>query len=190
MKPYYPLFFFVLLLLPAGDALFIRRRRRSAPPGRVIERRSLPSLRLAILLGMAAAVPLMAVRACRIGWPPPVIAAAAVLAMLLGMALRWAAMARLGSRFSPHVEIGESHELVTDGIFRRVRHPAYAGILAIFLGVGMTYANWLSLAAVAAGAAAGVMNRVRIEEKALRGHFGAAYEEYCRRSRRFIPFVL
>ena len=190
MSRYYLVFLCVLLLAPVGDTLLIRRLRRGSRPGRVIERWSLPLLWLGLGAGMAAALWLKRFAAFRIGAQPPALAAVAVAFMLSGMALRWAAMRRLGNRFSPHVELGGGQALVTEGVFRLIRHPAYSGILLIFFGVGLTYASWLSLAAVAIAAAAGVANRVRIEEKALREEFGPAYEEYAGRSRRFIPFVL
>jgi len=36
----------------------------------------------------------------------------------------------------------------------------------------------------------GVVNPVRIEEAALRGHFGSACEDYARCTKRFLPFAL
>jgi protein-S-isoprenylcysteine O-methyltransferase Ste14 len=37
---------------------------------------------------------------------------------------------------------------------------------------------------------AGVSNRVRVVEAALREHFGAAYAGYARRTRRFLPDII
>jgi protein-S-isoprenylcysteine O-methyltransferase Ste14 len=184
------LYFCVLLLMPVVDTALIRRLRRGARPGHVVERRSLPLLWLCAGAGMAAAAGIRGIAAARIGLARPVIAGITVALMLLGLALRWAAMIKLGSGFSPHVEIGAGQPLITSGIFRSVRHPAYAGILLIFTGIGFTFENWLSLIAVVAGAVIGVANRVRIEEAALREHFGAAYDEYARHTKRFVPFVI
>lgn len=190
MNRYYLLYFCVLLLMPVVDTALIRRLRRGARPGLVVERRSLPFLWLCAGAGMALAAVLQGIKAAGIRLERSSIAVIAVTLMLLGMVLRWAAMIKLGSSFSPHVEIGEGQPLITTGIFRCVRHPAYTGILLIFTGIGFTFENWLGLIAVFAGAVIGVANRVRIEEAALREHFGAAYTEYARRTMRFVPFVV
>ncbi|MCX6556068.1 MAG: isoprenylcysteine carboxylmethyltransferase family protein [Candidatus Aminicenantes bacterium] len=190
MNRYLLLYFCVLLFMPIIDTTLIRARRRVAAPGRVIERRSLFVLWLCIGSGMGIAAGLKKITAARIGLASPVIAVAAVALMLAGMIVRWATMLKLGGYFTPHVEVGGGQALVTDGVFRFVRHPAYAGILLVCAGIGLTFENWLSLAAAMAFAGTGVANRVRIEEAALRGHFGPAYEEYARHTKRFLPFIL
>lgn len=176
--------------MPVIDTALIRARRRSAAPGRVVERRSLFILWLCIGSGMGIAAGLTKIAAAGIGPASAIVAVAAVALMLAGMIVRWATIIQLGGYFTPHVEVGGGQSLVTDGVFRFVRHPAYAGILLVCAGIGLAFANWLSLATVMAFAGAGVANRVRIEEAALRGHFGPAYDEYARRTKRFLPFIL
>lgn len=190
MNRYHVIYLCVLLVMPVVDTALIRNRRRAVMPGRVIERRSLFVLWLCIGVGMGVAAGCKQIAAAKIGLASPVIAAAAIALMLTGMIVRWATMLKLGGYFTPHVEVGGGQALVIDGVFRFVRHPAYAGILLVCAGIGLAFENWLSLAAVMALAGAGVANRVRIEEAALRGHFGSAYEEYARRTKRFLPYIL
>ena len=73
---------------------------------------------------------------------------------------------------------------------RRVIERRSLPLLWLCIGAGLTFANWLGLFVVVAATAIGVANRVRIEEAALREQFGSAYEEYARRSKRFLPFIL
>ncbi len=42
--------------------------------------------------------------------------------------LMWRAYADLGRNWSPKIEIGEGQKLVTDGVYRYIRHPIYAGM--------------------------------------------------------------
>jgi len=57
------------------------------------------------------------------------------------------------------------------------------------IGAGLGLTNWFSalVLGVTAGLAYGY--RVRVEERALRASLGESYEEYMRRTTRFIPFV-
>jgi protein-S-isoprenylcysteine O-methyltransferase Ste14 len=76
--------------------------------------------------------------------------------------------------------------VITDGPYRFVRHPRYAGLMAL------QFAFALALGSVLAwGFAIGWlfvnMRRVRLEEVHLRKLFGRAYEDYCSRTPRFIP---
>lgn len=184
------LYFFVLLLMPVVDTVLIRAQRRQGHPHRVVDRRSLFVLWFFLAAGLVAAAGLRTITAGWIQLARPLLAAVAVALMLLGMLLRWAAMITLGRFFSAHVEIAAEQPLVTTGLYRHVRHPAYAGIILVAIGIGVTYENWISLLAVTAMVVLGVANRVRIEEKALREYYGAAYEAYYRSTKRFLPFIL
>lgn len=77
--------------------------------------------------------------------------------------------------------------LVTDGVYAFTRNPMYLGLALLLVAFGLCYL--LHLAGVL-GTAAFVfwMNRFQIapEERAMRDKFGATYDEYCRRVRRWI----
>ncbi len=85
--------------------------------------------------------------------------------------------------------IQPDHRLVTTGPYRLLRHPSYAGALLAAVGFGVALTHWTSLLAVLAGWAIGIAYRIRVEEAALRGAFGAAYDEYSARTRRLIPLL-
>jgi protein-S-isoprenylcysteine O-methyltransferase len=74
-------------------------------------------------------------------------------------------------------------------LYRYVRHPAYTGMLMAFLGLGASFANWLSLVALMLPITLAGVNRVAKEEQALHAALGPAYADYCARTRRFIPWL-
>lgn len=105
-----------------------------------------------------------------------------------GGALRIAPVFVLGRRFSGLVAIQPGHELVTDGIYGRVRHPSYLGLLIMGLGWALTFRSRAGV--VLAGLVIPpLLARVRSEEALLRSQFGEAYDSYRRRTSRLIPGI-
>jgi protein-S-isoprenylcysteine O-methyltransferase Ste14 len=76
--------------------------------------------------------------------------------------------------------------LVTGGIYARTRNPMYLGFALALAG----WAAWLGHPLAALGVAGFVawMNaaQIPVEERALRDLFGAPFDEYCARVRRWI----
>ena len=59
--------------------------------------------------------------------------------MRVGGALRIAPVFALGERFSGLVALQPGHELVTDGLYRRIRNPSYLGLLVGTLGWSLAF---------------------------------------------------
>lgn len=80
----------------------------------------------------------------------------------------------------------KTNALVIDGFYRFSRNPMYLGILMILTGWTLWLGNILNI--VLLGLFIWVINELQIkpEEKALREKFGADYEAYCKRVRRWI----
>lgn len=77
-------------------------------------------------------------------------------------------------------------ELLREGVYSRVRHPRYLGVvvgvlaMALLANHGGSYLLWLaSLPAL--------YLMILLEERELRERFGRRYEEYCREVPRLIP---
>jgi protein-S-isoprenylcysteine O-methyltransferase Ste14 len=85
--------------------------------------------------------------------------------------------------------IAPPQRLVVVGIYRYVRNPMYLGFASGWIGLWIIFghANPVLIAAVAAVAFGIHLFVVFYEEPSLRGKFGAAYEEYCRNVRRWLP---
>lgn len=68
------------------------------------------------------------------------------------------------------------HQLITRGAFAIVRHPMYAGLIAVGFGGLLIYRTWtwLCIAAIAPA----LLLRARREEQVLAARFGAEWEAY------------
>jgi protein-S-isoprenylcysteine O-methyltransferase len=108
---------------------------------------------------------------------------------IAGLALRWYSIFYLGRFFTVNVAIAADHQVIDGGPYRFVRHPSYSGSLLALIGLGITYANWLSLIIVVLPVLAAFMRRIRIEEAALSQALGERYTQYMARTRRLIPGV-
>ena len=106
-----------------------------------------------------------------------------------GFALRWWAVLELGRFFQMTVVVQENHRVIETGPYRVVRHPSYSGLLLIFVGVGFTLGNWLSVAACVVLPFLGLLVRIRAEEAVLNRRLGEPYRAYSARTRRLVPRV-
>lgn len=112
-----------------------------------------------------------------------------IICILLGVALRWYAIHTLGRYFTRDVAVSANQVIVQRGPYRWIRHPAYSGTFLTMLGVGLALTNWTSLCALLLCVFLGHFYRVRVEEQALIQTIGQPYQEYMRRTRRFVPWL-
>ena len=94
----------------------------------------------------------------------------------------------LGNRFSGLVAIQAGHTLVTNGVYRVIRHPSYLGLITIMIGWGLAFRSWIGLL-LAVLVIPVLVARIRAEEALLQEHFGAEYDAYRARTSRLIPGV-
>jgi protein-S-isoprenylcysteine O-methyltransferase len=137
--------------------------------------------------GVAAGSAFQAVSRARIRMPEAWWLGASLLLVLGGFVIRWTAILTLGRFFSTSVAIQPGHRLVRTGLYHRVRHPSYSGLLLIVLGMGLSFGNWISLAAVAIPFLAALLYRIRVEESSLEQALGQDYADYCRSTKRLLP---
>jgi len=109
--------------------------------------------------------------------------------LLTGIVIRWSAIQTLGKYFTGTVLIVQDHKLIRRGIYKYVRHPAYAGALLAHLGLGLAFANWWSLILSVIPYLVAAIYRMHVEEQALRTTFGSEYVEYANHTNRLIPRV-
>lgn len=153
------------------------------------DRGSRALLWLAIIAGISAGTAARCVAGAGIGMPEPWLSGASLTLLSAGLAIRWAAILTLGRYFSTCIAIHHDHRLVRTGLFRWVRHPSYSGLLLLFLGLGISYGNWLSFALIVVPFAAALLYRIRVEEASLREALGEDYVEHCRRTKRLLPGI-
>jgi protein-S-isoprenylcysteine O-methyltransferase Ste14 len=107
--------------------------------------------------------------------------------LVAGLWLFRRAHADLGLNWFVTLALREGHELVTSGVYGRIRHPMYAAIFLVSLGQGLLLANWL--AGSSALVTFGLLYLVRTprEERMMLAHFGDAYRAYQGRTGRLVP---
>lgn len=90
------------------------------------------------------------------------------------------------SRLIGKPELAGGGQVARAGIYARMRHPRYTGMMASVLGGCLLAATPLMWAIVAAWLVL-VFIVIGLEERELRARLGEPYVEYCRRVPRFIP---
>lgn len=113
---------------------------------------------------------------------------AAGLVLLAGLAVLAFAVARfVGARTTVdplHPEAAST--LVTGGIFRLTRNPMYLGMALVLAAWAVRLGDGGSVLLLAGFVAYIARFQIAPEERALRARFGADFEDYCRRVRRWI----
>lgn len=114
-------------------------------------------------------------------------AGTACLAAFLG--LFYAVHRQLGRNWSITLEIREDHVLVTEGLFRHIRHPMYTSFWLWGVAQGLLLNNWIAGWAGLLSVAALYFGRVYREEAMMRESFGPQYDTYMLRTKRIIPWL-
>ena len=109
--------------------------------------------------------------------------------LLLGLGVRFVAIATLGRAFSTNVATQAGQKLQRSGLYGLVRHPSYLGLEIILLGFALHTRTWACFAVVLVPPTLAVLYRIHVEESALRIAFGLKYEDYSRITKRLIPGV-
>ena len=109
--------------------------------------------------------------------------------VLAGAGLRDWSIVSLGRYFRRTVTIEPGQTIVRRGPYRVLRHPSYAGIFLISAGLGLAFGSWVGAAAALLIVVAGMLPRIRVEERALAQAFGAAYADYASSTARVLPRV-
>jgi protein-S-isoprenylcysteine O-methyltransferase Ste14 len=102
---------------------------------------------------------------------------AGVVLCALGFAFTWWARVHLGRNWSGTVTLKADHALIRTGPYALTRHPIYTGLLLAIIGSAITrdsLAGGIGLGFLVAG----LLVKIRQEERLLLEHFGPAYEAY------------
>ena len=107
--------------------------------------------------------------------------------MTLAVWLFWCSHADLGRNWSPSLQLREGHELVTEGVYRHVRHPMYASEWLWGIAQVLLLQNWVAGWAGLALFAPLYVLRVPREERMMLDRFGEEYRAYMDRTGRVVP---
>lgn len=105
-----------------------------------------------------------------------------------GFCLMLAAQSKLGKHFSVQLELKKGHRLVTEGPYRKVRHPRYTGIIIFNIGLSLIFMSGAAL--VGTALLTGILCwRISAEEKMLAGEFDTSWQHYRATSWRLVPYL-
>lgn len=93
----------------------------------------------------------------------------------------------LGRNWSPVLEIRKEHTLVTNGPYKFIRHPMYAAIFIIGIGISFLSSNWIVALSYMLPVICMYLIRIADEEKMMIDQFGDEYREHMTRTGRLIP---
>ena len=109
--------------------------------------------------------------------------------IIIGVFIRWRAIYTLKKFFTVNVTVEKNQEIIQKGLYKYLRHPSYTGSLLSFLGLGLSFSNWISTIIIFIPIFFVFAYRIKIEEKALINNFGDKYINYSKSTKRLIPFI-
>lgn len=118
---------------------------------------------------------------------PTALGIAGIAITALGTYLFWRSHHDLGLNWSARLQIRAGHELITRGIYRRIRHPMYAAMLVCGLGQPLLLQNWIAGPTLLVVGLVFVALRIPREEALLITQFGDQYRSYMASTGRIVP---
>jgi protein-S-isoprenylcysteine O-methyltransferase Ste14 len=107
--------------------------------------------------------------------------------MTLAIWLFWRSHVDLERNWSPSLQLREGHALVTEGVYRHVRHPMYASEWLRSIAQALLLQNWVAGWAGLALFTPLYVLRVPREERMMLDRFGEEYRAYMDRTGRVVP---
>ena len=117
----------------------------------------------------------------------PLVAGIACLAA--GLWLFYRSHADLGSYWSVTLEVRENHRLISQGVYRRVRHPMYSALFLYSVGQALAVPNWVAGCSYLVSFGILFAFRIRAEEQMMVDAFGDEYIAYMAKTKRLVPGV-
>jgi len=107
---------------------------------------------------------------------------------LIGQCIRYIAKITLSRQFTYDVSIIKDHQLITNGFYGIVRHPAYTGAVLMVIGDALFFNNiffYIPTLLIIM-----FIKRTYLEDHILREQFGVIHQNYCKQvPYKLIPFV-
>ena len=97
--------------------------------------------------------------------------------------------ADLGTYWSVTLELRENHQLVTQGIYRHVRHPMYSALFLYSIGQALILPNWIAGPSYFVAFAILFALRIGAEERMMLETFGQEYASYMARTKLLVPGI-
>jgi protein-S-isoprenylcysteine O-methyltransferase Ste14 len=114
---------------------------------------------------------------------------AGVLCLVAGLWLFHRSHADLGTNWSITLEVREQHRLITQGVYRRIRHPMYLALVLYSMGHALVIPNWVAGPSNLVAFVILFALRVHAEEQMMGDEFGDEYAAYSARTKRLVPGI-
>jgi protein-S-isoprenylcysteine O-methyltransferase Ste14 len=101
--------------------------------------------------------------------------------------LLWKTHRDLGRNWTPTLGFRDEHTLVTEGIFKIIRHPMYAAHLLWALAQPLILTNWIAGFSFLIAQIPLFLLRVGAEEQMMLDQFGDQYRDYMKNTGRLFP---
>src|ERR1700681_3494173 len=97
---------------------------------------------------------------------------AGVMCYVIGLWLFYRSHADLGTNWSITLEVREGHRLITQGVYRWVRHPMYSALALYSVGQALVIPNWVAGLSNLVAFAVLLAFRIGAEERMMAQQFG------------------
>jgi protein-S-isoprenylcysteine O-methyltransferase Ste14 len=112
-----------------------------------------------------------------------------LLIFLFGLILRWCAIIQLKNAFTVDVAISKDQAIKTDGLYKKIRHPSYAGLLLMLVGLSIAMNDVISFFVISFTNFITISYRILVEERVLTDEFGDSYQKYKSATKKIIPGI-
>jgi len=164
-------------------------RVAKAAPGNNRDQSSLTIIWITIIVSISAGVMLKVFLIGSIIFYPEFVHLIGIILIAIGLLIRWIAIISLRKYFTVDVSVKDDQQLIKTGLYKVVRHPSYTGSLLSFLGLGIAFVNWLTIAIIFIPILFAFLNRISVEENVLTERFGEEYTSYCNETKKLIPGI-
>ena len=119
----------------------------------------------------------------------PLLAWLGTILMVAALWLFYETHRQLGRNWSVTLDTRRSHQLVSHGLYARMRHPMYSAFWLLALAQAALLPNWIAGLSGVVGWGTLFFLRVGREEQLMIDTFGEDYRAYMRRTARIIPWL-
>ena len=120
---------------------------------------------------------------------PDILGWIGALLFVLAAGMLWLTHLALGRNWTPTLGFREDHKLVTEGIFRFIRHPMYCSHLLWAIAQPLMLQNWIAGFSFLVVMVPQYLSRVGAEEQMMLEKFGDEYQAYMDRTGRLLPKI-
>ena len=109
--------------------------------------------------------------------------------VIIGASIRAAAILQLGQCFISRTGPEDATDLVTTGVYSRMRHPSEVGLMLCVVGLIVSSQVWFAFVVAVPISIVLAQARVLAEERRLAEVYADDYRQYCQRTNRWLPSI-